>query len=160
MNSSEKTQCSCGGQYRWSDKSKHLKTNRHVKHIAGLRTPIEVPIETLETPIEVPIETLEVPVEVPIETPTVEEILKYVNMLTSADRDRLLNMIQNKPAPDEEDEYMLYLELKERDPKSIEEIEIYLKHHEIHGCLLDDYQKDFLRASMLEYLNNGTSRFT
>jgi hypothetical protein len=42
MNKSEKTDCPCGGTFRWSDKSKHCKTKKHMAYEATLAPHVEI----------------------------------------------------------------------------------------------------------------------
>ena len=69
--------------------------------------------------------------------------------------------VDDTPDDDEEDEkeLELYTELKDRDPVNEEEIDVYLKHHTLHGAPLDDDQKEFARQDLMDRLNNNKTRF-
>jgi hypothetical protein len=96
-------------------------------------------------------------------------ILKLLPTLSPQDRMILLNALKGEEvepaaAPveevlDEEEEHLFYLKLKERDLVSEGEIDIYLKHHTIHGEKLTEDSEGFLRGQLIELLANKGTRF-
>jgi hypothetical protein len=85
MDQSEKIQCPCGGQYRRSDKAKHMRTNKHMQHL------IIPAVVTCST-----------------ENNIVEDVLTTIKTMTMIDQQELLRQLQillaPKPEPEPEPE--------------------------------------------------------
>ena len=98
-------------------------------------------------------------------------ISKLLPTLSAQERTRLINALNTAPDEEvvdseeageeagEEAEIVLYLELKERDLVNEKEIDIYLKHHTIHGEKLSEENKEFLRGQLIDIMKNKGSRF-
>jgi hypothetical protein len=128
MNRYQKNDCViCGGSYSSLNKSTHMKTK---KHLACIAVDEKVKIETID-----------------------EVFMKlYLNLSDEQKQNMINNMLNPEPKPDIEkndtdtSDYERYLEIKCKDNKTLEELELYLSHHKIDGMLLTDTQKDFMRS--------------
>jgi hypothetical protein len=124
----EKHTCNtCEGIYTFRNKSAHMKTKKHIASVVD------------------------------------DEYIQLYATLTTEQKKNIMISMKNmtnpviihtlpEPIPEIEkydtntDDYERYLEIKCKDNKTLEELEIYLKHHKVDGVNLSDVEKDFIRS--------------
>jgi len=118
----------CQGKYTYKNKATHFKTK---KHLRSLRAPPVEPVEPVpnfKDGARLSLKELE------------ERVLFYQGLIAAKKAE------EEDEEDDTEDEFNEYLLIREKDDKTTEELELYLRHHTRNGEPLSDEDKQFIRG--------------